>query len=280
MPDMLSFTAFILQFCFYATSLGLVGLLLCQILSVGPRNVHIPMVLLAGFGMVFYVGSLALSNAKMGGGFAAMFEPDSFVWVWRIHKTQALLLGVGLAVVILNIALKIKGAALLAALLLSASFGSVGHVQALESPGILPWVVGLHVLVAGFWVVAPFVLWPRSDVDKSQFIQGMEGYSAVAKYIIPVLFVAGLFLAWILAGGIEGLLTQPYGQLLVLKLGLVSLVLGLGAYNKIVVTAKLKHDYEQGQLALKRTLSVDIALFVLVLGVIAWATTITGTGSH
>lgn len=224
----------------------------------------------------FYAARLLFANAKLGGTPAAAVDSETFPWIWRIYKMQAYAVVIGCLSAILGALLRQRLAMLAAALILSAGFGLSGHTQGLESPGVMPWLAALHVLVAGFWFAAPVSLWPAVAIDDRELVRRLETFSRIAQFAIPALFAAGLVLAWRLADGWDGLIGSAYGRLLIAKLTAASIALALGAFNKMSVTKRIERDGKFGRRILRLTLSAEFALFLLTIGVIAFATTIQG----
>lgn len=93
---------------------------------------------------------------------------------------------------------------------------------------------------------------------------------------IPVLFLAGAFLALRLAGGWDGLVESVYGRLLLFKLLFAILALSVGVFNKFHVVKLLSSEFAKGQQYLRTTLKIDAFIFMIIIGLIAWATTING----
>lgn len=164
----------------------------------------------------------------------------------------------------------------LGALAIAASFALTGHSQALEPPGLAPWALAAHALIAAFWFAAPITLWPKADLTDEVLLERNRRFSVLAVAFIPILFALGLWLLWRLAGGVEAAVSSLYGQLLIAKLSAASAALGLGAFNKFAVTAALQSSPERGRVMLARTLTLDAVLFVIALGLVGWATTMTG----
>ncbi len=226
--------------------------------------------------LCFYATRLLLANAKLGGTMVAAVNSDTFPWIWRTYNVQAYAVIVGCLSALIGALNQQRLAMLAAALILSAGFGLAGHTQGLESPGVMPWLVGFHVLVAGFWFAAPVALWPATAIDDKELVGRLEAFSRIAQFAIPALFAAGLVLAWRLVGGWEGLTGSAYGRLLLGKLAAASIALALGAFNKFSVTKRIKFEQEAGRRALRFTLSAEFALFLFAVGSIAYATTIAG----
>ena len=276
MPDALSLLAFAIQIGYYAVALLLVGILLGRGFGV-TRTRSVPALgLLALVVVCFCAVRLLLANAKLGGSFGAAFDPATLPWIWRAYELQALAVSSGCGLAVVGALLQWRLIMLAAALMLSASFGLAGHTQALDAPGIFPWLAGLHVLVAGFWFAAPAALWPRPNLDQRDLVHRLEAFSRIAQFAVPALFGVGLILAWRLADGWGGLIGSAYGRLLLAKLFVASAALALGAFNKTWVTGRIAQNEHQGRAALKLTLSIEFVAFLSALALIALATTALG----
>jgi putative copper resistance protein D len=128
--------------------------------------------------------------------------------------------------------------------------------------------------------VAPITLWPSASLSDEIVLTRSGRFSRLALFIVPVLFAIGLWLAVVLAGSVNDLLSSAYGQLLIAKLVVAGAALGLGAYNKQIVTRKLSHTPADGRRALTATLSLDAVLFAGALIFVGLATTFTGPPTH
>lgn len=278
MPSALEFIAFAAQSAFYSVTLIVTGLSINNAIDSNSGGRAATSVL-ATIAALLFATKLALANAELAGSLSGLFNPDSFQWIWNVYETRAVIFFAGLASIFVGLWIRLKLLLGLGAILVSVSFTMTGHTRALPHPVVWPWIGALHILIAGFWVSAPIYLWPRSDLTPETVSRRMTQFSRIAFWSVPILFAAGVLLAPTLAGGWDKLVTTTYGQLLVSKLLLASAALGLGAYNKLVVTPLLISNFDKGRTKLKRTLLIDAAIFLAVIGVIAWATTINGPDS-
>jgi len=228
--------------------------------------------------LLFAVFRLGLANVQLAGG-GALLDPATLSWTWPALGPSLTATAIGAVALTIGLLLRWKIAAGIGAVALAASFGLTGHSQALESPGLAPWAAGFHVLIAAFWIVGPLTLWPVRNLDDTTLNARVTRFSNVAIAAVPLLFLVGLWLALLLAGGWTPLLTSLYGQLLLAKLGAASFALALGAYNKMIVTTRLRTTPEAGRRALKLTLGLDAVLFLITLCAIAAATSLTGPPS-
>lgn len=271
---MLAVAAFVSKLLLYGAALGAVGAGTHR--GIGLTSSRGLSVALAGAVIAATALRLAIVNAEMGGGLDAALSVDSFAWTWGALGPQATAFFAG---AVLSIAGALAGSRILAAasgIAIAAGFGLAGHSAGLEAPGIAPAVVGLHVLIAGFWFFAPWSLWPRAGLSDDEVTRRTRTFSRVAVVIVPVLLLTGLWLLWRIAGGVDGVFSSLYGRLLLGKLGVAIAILGLGALNMTIVTRKLATAPASGRKALRATLRIDAVLFLGVLLLIASATTFTG----
>jgi len=219
---------------------------------------------------------LLVVNAQMGGSFAAAFSTDQFQWTWAGigNQTTAFLAGAGLLFISSLSASRIF--AIAAALAVAGGFGLAGHSAGLAAPGVAPFAVMLHALIAAFWFAAPWTLWPRNAEPDDDALARTRTFSRVAMVIVPLLFLSGVWLLWRIGGGVDGVISSLYGRLLLGKLALACAILGLGALNMSVVTKRLGTAPASGRKALRATLRIDAVLFLGVLLLIASATSFTG----
>lgn len=270
----------------FATKLGLYGSALVaaglglhaslDIIAHGDRPRAMRTGTIAGLvALAFAALRLGLANVQLGGA-NALLDPATLSWTWPVLGPSSAAVGVGAVAMASGWLLRSTIAAAIGAIAFSASFGLTGHTQALESPGLAPWAVATHVLIAAFWFAGPITLWPARNLEGAALTTRVARFSNFAVAAVPALFALGFWLALHLTGGWKPLFTSLYGQLLIAKLAAASFALALGAYNKSVVTAQLQTAPEAGQQALRLTLGLDIALFVIALAAIAAATSLTG----
>ena len=228
--------------------------------------------------LLFAIFRLGLANVQLGGG-SALFDPATLSWTWPALGPSLTATAIGAVALTIGLLQRWKIAAGIGAVALAASFGLTGHSQALESAGLAPLAATFHVLIAAFWIVGPLTLWPARSLDDTTLTARVTRFSHLAVVTVPILFLLGLWLALLLAGGWTPLLTSLYGQLLLAKLGAASFALALGAYNKTIITTRLRATPEAGRRALKLTLGLDAVLFLIALCAIAAATSLTGPPS-
>lgn len=219
---------------------------------------------------------LLVVNAQMGGSLAAAFSADQFSWTWMGIGNQTTAFVAGAALLVVSAFMASRTVAIAAALAVAGGFGLAGHSAGLETPGVAPYAVMFHTLIAAFWFVAPFTLWPRDVEPHDVVLRRTRTFSRIAVIIVPPLFLSGVWLLWRIGGGVDGVISSLYGRLLLGKLALACAILGLGALNMSVVTKRLETAPASGRKALRATLRIDAVLFLGVLLLIASATSFTG----
>jgi putative copper export protein len=280
--DPLALALFGIKLGLYGSALLATGLALHASLNIVARADYSRALRTATFASViallFAVFRLGLANVQLGGG-SALVDPATLSWAWPALGPSLVATAIGAVALTIGLWLRWKIAAGIGAIALAASFGLTGHSQSLETPGLAPWAAAFHVLIAAFWIVGPLTLWPARSLDDTTLTARMTRFSTFAIATVPLLFLLGLWLALLLTGGWTTLLTSLYGQLLLAKLGAATVALALGAYNKTIVTKRLRTAPEAGRRALKLTLGLDAVLFLVALGAIAAATSLTGPPS-
>jgi putative copper export protein len=227
-------------------------------------------------GILVFVGlRLLILNAQMGDG-TVLFDPELFALSWTALGPSTMALSAG---AVASVAAVFGGSRILAAIgavTMAAGFGLTGHSQGLADPGLAPMAVGAHAFIAGFWVVAPITLHPADHIGDDVLLARLRRFSVIAMAAIPLLILFGIWLAFVLAGGVTPLLGSTYGWLLLAKLAAGLMAMAVGALNKQVVTARIEQDPVKGRRWLRLTLASEAILFATAILAVSAATTIAG----
>lgn len=161
-------------------------------------------------------------------------------------------------------------------LAVAASYPLTGHTAPLNTI----WLFGLlavHLFAAAFWIGAfrPLLLATRHP-DAAEAARLMVAFSRVAIILVPLLVLAGVVMAWRLAGGWPALLSDPYGQAVLVKAVLVAVMLGLAAWNKARLVPALRRNGDGRRL--RRSIRGETVLAALVLVVTAGLTSVPPAG--
>jgi copper resistance protein D len=171
-------------------------------------------------------------------------------------------------------------AALVMALLVSLAW--VGHAAAIDSSGTLHLANdAVHLGVTAFWpgglvplAVALFrMLHSQRSVPGRTIAQITRRFSISSLIAVAVLSLTGVANSVSLVGSIPGLLSSPYGQILLCKLVLFLVMVGIGAWNLFALRPKLEADnwvsQETARDSLFRNIILEIVLGTVVVLVVA-----------
>lgn len=260
----------------YGAVLLAIGASLHIAVGVSDNRRRSAMIVLGGalVGLVLALARLVLTSAQIGAPATAFDAGNlSLAWLTQGASIGALTLGVVLAAI--TAWLDVRWLHVATAAALAASFALTGHAQGVPGLLLTPIAVFAHVMVAGFWFAAPLSLWPESRSSQTLAVR-LERFSAVALFAIPVLFVLGVVLLLRLSGSVHAVFTTAYGLLLLGKLAAAACALGLGGYNKLVLTGEIRRAAPRATLHLKTSLLCEAVLFSAALLLLAAATSFTG----
>ena len=160
-----------------------------------------------------------------------------------------------------------------AVLMITFSFVLTGHT--VNSGWIIQFILGVHVTAMALWIGS---LWPlyKSNhfLNPSDVKDLMFEFGRVAVGMVLVLLVCGVILLFQFIDSFEHLFTTGYGQLILFKLTLVTGMLLLAAWHKLVLVPKLLQ--EKNNHKLKRSIGIEALVGTGVLIVTSVVTTIVG----
>jgi putative copper resistance protein D len=145
------------------------------------------------------------------------------------------------------------------------SFAQIGHLS-----GAVTWMKVLlvvHLAGVAFWigVLSPLRRLASNPLYQRQAAALGHRFGMVATIVVPTLLVAGVYHAWILTGSWENLIGSAYGQTLLVKVGVVSVLLALAAANKLRFVPQLAAGNTQAAQHLSRSISVEWAVITAIL---------------
>jgi putative copper resistance protein D len=158
-------------------------------------------------------------------------------------------------------------------ILLAYSFSLIGHVAALNL--IAGVAIGLHVLAISLWIGSLYPLWYLCQVEKAERLKKiMQRFGELAIVFVTVLIISGLYLITQMLDSPFEIISTSYGITLLLKLTGVSVLLFLGALNKLRLVPRLSN--ENGVMKLKRSITLEMVIAFMVLVITAYLTTLVG----
>lgn len=170
-----------------------------------------------------------------------------------------------------------------AAVALASSVAMSGHAAISPMATIIH---ALHVIGAGGWIgglaalmliAVPAVLRSGAANRHRQIAALARAFSAPALGFAGILAVTGTIAAWRNIGTVAGLVHSPYGQLLLVKLALLSVTAGTGAFNWKRVLPSLGNDASSTvQLRISAAVELLAAFAVLIVTAVLVATPMPG----
>lgn len=145
-------------------------------------------------------------------------------------------------------------------LLLTLTFTS--HAGA--AGGLQPWADLLHLGLGVVWagsVLALAGVWPGTRLEA--LLRAVRRLSTLGLPLVVGVALLGGYLSWVRLGELANLWSTPYGQRLLLKLGLVALVVGVAAVNRLWLLPRLQAKQVRGL----PTVSLEATLIAGVLAV-------------
>jgi putative copper export protein len=228
---------------------------------------------------VLLLVTLALEPVRLAGDFDGMTDPTLYAMV--LQSTLGPVFALRLCALVLSavaLARLARGAigrpiALAAALLTVASFTLTGH-SATASPRVVAIaLLAVHLTIICFWLGALLPLWLAARHESAAVANRIvERFSQLATFSVPVIGLAGIALAAVLLPDWAAL-QQPYGRLLLVKLGLFVLLLGCAALNKWRLGPALAEGRRQGASHFRRVVTLEYLLICAVLLATAIMTT-------
>ena len=225
-------------------------------------------------GLVVITAHLALEATRMTGDFSGLTDLALQRVAWTTsnaaaHAMQALgLLLVAVSMLGRGDPARQDGGlpGVLGAVTAVGGFLLTGHTSTHAARIVLAPLLALHLLVVAFWSGALLPLWlvvRREPQPAATAV--LREFSALATWLVPLIAVAGVAMALLLAAGVPSLL-EPYGALLLVKLGGFAVLMILAACNKWRWTPALATGAAAPRRALQHAV---IAEFVLLAGVLA-----------
>jgi putative copper resistance protein D len=226
--------------------------------------------------MVFVAGHYALEAARMAGDMSGVTDPS--MQMMALHSSGGAAFALRIAGLAL-IAFGLRGpgsavrVAMLGAVLAIVAFALTGHTSVSSHRVAAAGILIIHLLVVAFWIGALWALYLAS-LREPPAVAGriVEAFSVVAVWMVPFILLAGGGLTALLLPNLAAF-SQPYGQLLLLKLGGFAVLMGLAALNKWNFGPALGRADTGAASGFRRTVVVEYILICAVLAVTAVMTT-------
>lgn len=165
------------------------------------------------------------------------------------------------------VALAVAG---VAALVAAASPALTGHAATAAPRLLTAPSLALHAIAVAFWLGA---LWPLLLVlrraESAVAAASLRRFSSLATIVVGALVLAGTVLAAVQLESPRALVTTDFGRILLLKLGLVTIALGLAWQNRRALTPALAAGDTRAGHRLARNIRLEIAAIAGILLVTA-----------
>lgn len=236
------------------------------------------------------LAALVAQTAVMAGSLSEALKPASLSFMvtgmalGMALVARAVLAGLALlAIVALKPGQVLWGVLATVGLIVSASFAWTGHGAATEGPGGL-WhltVAVIHAVSAALWLGAlaalTMLLLRRTTPDDPAIHRALRGFAGLGTLAVVLLVLSGLGNSWFMIGPARavGLGTSLYGQLLIAKLVLFTLMLVLAAANRFRLTPMLGsalaggEDPRQALQRLRRSIVAETLVGAVLIAVVA-----------
>lgn len=227
--------------------------------------------------LLLVLAQYLLEAGRLAGALAGVIDPTLQGAV--IHSAVSVTLSWRLLGLLLVLAaLRSHGTAtttlgVLGAAIALASFAFVGHTVNHPQRWLLSVSLLAHLFGVAFWFGALLPLWHITTNDNPALSGALvERFSAVAVWLVPALFVAGLILAVGLLPNLAAL-GRPYGRLLVLKVSGFAALMGFAVVNKWRLGPALAQGDGAAADSFRRSVLAEYVLIAAVLCVTAVMTT-------
>jgi putative copper resistance protein D len=205
-----------------------------------------------------------------------MTDPEMLGLRWSTPVGTAVTLRViGLGVLILGLSLGRIGLWLSVAggIMAIWSFDQIGHVSGRDTT-LLDIALILHLIAIALWIgiLTPLKRLASTPQTWPDAVDVGHRFGRIASITVPLLIVVGGYMGYALVGSVTALVSTGYGQVLLLKVILVSALLGLAAANKLRFIPRLRLNDASAADQLVKSISVEWGVILAVLGLTALLT--------
>jgi copper resistance protein D len=216
---------------------------------------------------------LALEAARLSGSYSGMF--DTAMWGLVLGSSGAKACAVqvvGLAAIALGALRRGKTYRVLAvvgAVATAAAFLLTGHTSVSEWRADLAPILLIHLLIVAFWFgsLLPLHAVLRQETN-AVAAAVLQQFSGKALLLVPFIAVAGVRLLLGIAHGLPDF-RAPYGALILAKVAGFVLLMGLAAWNKVILVPAVTAGKPGASGILQWSILAECSLLVAVLAATA-----------
>jgi putative copper resistance protein D len=216
---------------------------------------------------------LELEPARLAGGYAGMLDPalQSMVMATSSARTHAMQV-IGLAAIALGSLGAARGyrvVAAVGAVATLAAFLMTGHTSTHEWRAELAPFLLVHVLIIAFWFGSMLPMYAMLRLESGAVAAAaLMRFSSKAVWLVPFVAVAGVRLLLTIANGLPDF-RAPYGGLMLAKIAGFALLIGLAAWNKVILVPAVVAARPGARALLQWSILVEVMLLVAVLSITA-----------
>ena len=276
MPDLFGLAAIATKFALYLGVITATGTVMATLMFKLDRTRRLAAIF-AVLGLFATILSFSLRGANLTGDLSGMTDPMTLSLLWTTPVGTALALRlIGLNLLLVGLFLGRIGAwvSVLGGIIALFSFTQIGHISSSES-ALMEVALILHLLAVALWigVLTPLYRLASSSTTYVSAANVGHRFGVVASVTVPILIVVGAYMGYQLVGSFAALIETGYGQALIIKILLVSGLLGLAAVNKLRLIPALRLGDSVAASNLSKSIYVEWLVIVAILGVSAALTT-------
>lgn len=269
-----SFLNPIIRMIFYISAFGSVGTLIYlvhfyRLLEFEQRSYCFSLIKKSSIiGSIIAFLSFLSIPGNMGGDFKSVIDTQLIeLTLETISGKAALLSLLGFILIYFSCIKKSKISYILSFLGVSSillSFVIFGHATKHGLVG--QFLIIIHLVGLSYWIGSLLPLRKMCnfiEYEKLRLVAHLFGIYALGY--VGVLIIAGLIFSYILLGDISSLITTDYGNVLLIKMIVVSMLLSLGAMNKFKIIPYLSINQNLGLKRLKNSIQIEIFCVLLIL---------------
>ena len=281
MPDVIELAEVLAKAMLYfgiltSNGLVLVSIVFGRLLEPHGRRIRVWAIGFSVVGVTAAGFGFGMLGALLTGEMSGMLDREMLGILWSTPSGTVLMMRVtGMVLVSVGVLLGRPGLwiAALGGLTALWSFTGVGHVSGDGLPGLKLLLI-VHLAGISFWIGILLPLkWLASDpVTLERAARAGLRFGRIAAFFVPAVLIAGVGMAWNLVGSFENLVMTAYGQVLLLKLVIVTCLLGIAAANKLRFVPMIASGDQEGARRLMTMIAFEWTAFLAILVTTAYLT--------
>lgn len=261
------------------TAFGIGGVAFVLLLASGrwPGRSRAVVVGFLSAGVLGAVASIGLQGLDLAGAGLARLD-DPAIWRTGLSRTpqgtSAVLVVLAFAAAGFGVGTRARAAAIAALGLSSAAFAASGHAALASPRWLMQPSVFLHTTAMTLWLGALLPLAALARGGRDALDIPLQRFSELIPYGLAILFGSGLALALVQLGSLPALWQSAYGQVFLIKLGLLAAVLAFALLNRLLTPPALAGD-PAARRRLVTSVTAETVLSFAVLGAVGlWRFTV------